>query len=279
MRDRTSNVVGTSDAATSSSKASGKSLFGEHVGEDAMREPAQVGEGVPNPILRRRKLRGGRGIDAGEGDLQMERDADQPLLRAVVQVAFDAPPLSVGGGNHASLGCLNVREPCFRRRRELRVLQRQPGSGCDRREHVALFGAPGDQETKHRARLVRQDDVAVVARPISCLAASGVDPSRLARDGEVNPLDATERLYRSGQPGCQPVDGGTGPQRSGRDHAHRDGDDRDGHRQEDQQQTGSCAVSPGRQPDDRRHDLHAQRHQHGANDLARGSRIAVSRAR
>ena len=207
----------------------------------------------------------------------MERDTDQALLCAVVQVAFDAPPLTVRRGDHASLGRLNLRQPRPRHRRELRVLQRQPGSGCDRREHLTLIGAPGDQKTKHRARLVRQDDVPVVAGHLGGLAASGVDPSRLARDSEVHPFDTAERRHRSGQPGSQPVHGRTGTQGPGRDHADRKGDDCHSDRLEDQQQTGSCAVPPGRQPQYRRHDLHAQPHQHGANDQARGSRIAVSR--
>ena len=53
----------------------------------------------------------GRRIGAGEGDSQVERDADQALLGAVVQVAFDAPAFGVRGRDDPPLGGLDLAQP------------------------------------------------------------------------------------------------------------------------------------------------------------------------
>ena len=88
-----------------------------------MREAAQLPERVPNLTFCCRQAHGSRWIGASERDLQMERDTDQALLCTVVQVAFDAPSLTVRRGDHASLGGLNVGQPRLRHRRELGILQ------------------------------------------------------------------------------------------------------------------------------------------------------------
>ena len=53
----------------------------------------------------------------------MERDTDQALLCTVVQVALDAPSLTVRRGDHTSLRGLNVGQPRLRHRGELGILQ------------------------------------------------------------------------------------------------------------------------------------------------------------
>jgi hypothetical protein len=73
-----------------------------------MRESAQLAEGVANLTFCGRQAHGSRLIGARERNLNMERDTDQALLRTVVQVTFDAPSLTVGRGDNASLGRLNV---------------------------------------------------------------------------------------------------------------------------------------------------------------------------
>jgi hypothetical protein len=108
---RTVRVAGTSEVATSSSRGGPEPFAGEHAGEDAVGEPAQAGERVAHPRLRAGQSHAGRWIGPGEGDAQVEGDADQALLGAVVQVAFDAPAFGVRGGDHPLLGGSDLGQP------------------------------------------------------------------------------------------------------------------------------------------------------------------------
>jgi hypothetical protein len=56
----------------------------------------------------------------------VHRRRDQPLLRAVVQVALDAPPLGVGGRHDTRLGSAQVGEPTPTDYVQPRVVQREP---------------------------------------------------------------------------------------------------------------------------------------------------------
>ena len=69
---------------------------------DAARELAQLLERARSSSLARGHARlGGRrvAVDVGLDQPQLHRDRDQPLLRAVVQVALEPPPLGVAGGD------------------------------------------------------------------------------------------------------------------------------------------------------------------------------------
>ena len=96
---RTVRVAGTSEAATSSSRAapspSSASTLGKILGRDWRRRASASRTCVSAPV---QPLRGRR-IGSGEGDPQVA-DADQPLLGAVVQVALDAPAFGIRGRDH-----------------------------------------------------------------------------------------------------------------------------------------------------------------------------------
>ena len=94
-----------------------------------MGEPAQASERVPNLRLRASQPLRGRRIGSGEGDPQMERDADQPLLGAVVQVALDAPAFGIRGRDHPPLGGSDLGQPGAGDGGQLGVAQRQPVAG------------------------------------------------------------------------------------------------------------------------------------------------------
>ena len=86
-------------------------FFDEHAGKHAMCQAAQAAQRLTYSMFRTQQRRCGWRIGTGEGDLQVEGDADQALSRAVVQVAFDAPSFLVGCGDHTALGGSDVRKP------------------------------------------------------------------------------------------------------------------------------------------------------------------------
>ena len=79
-------------------------VVGEHRGVQPARELAQLGQRRAE-LLARALDRGVRGrrvlVDQAVGDPQADRERDEPLLRAVVEVALEPPPLAVAGGDHA----------------------------------------------------------------------------------------------------------------------------------------------------------------------------------
>jgi hypothetical protein len=66
---------------------------------NSARQRAQLVEPRDELAIRLRKQLLGAGVeaDAGTRETQLETDREQPLLRAVVQVALQPPPLSVPG--------------------------------------------------------------------------------------------------------------------------------------------------------------------------------------
>jgi hypothetical protein len=68
----------------------------------------------------------GGGFELGAGKTQREREADQPLLGTVVQVALQPPALGVTGGDDPRAGGTQVLQLRRQFRLEPLVLQRQP---------------------------------------------------------------------------------------------------------------------------------------------------------
>ncbi len=85
----------------------GEAALGEHARADAAREVAQLGERALGLLARladqlHRAL--GIALEALLGHAEVERERDQPRLRAVVQVALDALQLGGRGVDHAGAG-------------------------------------------------------------------------------------------------------------------------------------------------------------------------------
>jgi len=74
---------------------------------DTARQLAQLRERVPELVARRVEQPGGRrrvGVDLGAGEPELQRQRDEALLGAVVQVALDSPPGRVA--RRAACSCL-----------------------------------------------------------------------------------------------------------------------------------------------------------------------------
>ena len=69
---------------------------------------------------------------------ELQRQRDQPLLGAVVQVALDAPPLRVGGRDDALARGLQLGQPRGDLGVQLPVLQRHPGRHPDRLDELGV---------------------------------------------------------------------------------------------------------------------------------------------
>ena len=115
----------------------------QSTGKDAVGDRPQIGE--------RRVHRGlGAGQEvavrgqSGTSHAQVEGGADQPLLRPVVQITFDALPLGIRRGNHAPAGRLDVCEARLTDGRQFRVAQRQTSRGRE-------FRGASPPSRRHRA--------------------------------------------------------------------------------------------------------------------------------
>ena len=78
-------------------------------------------------LLRQRRV----GADAALDHPQLERDGDEPLLRAVVEVALQPPPFRVAGGDDALARGAQLREPVLGLGLQPRVVERDRGRGGD----------------------------------------------------------------------------------------------------------------------------------------------------
>ena len=83
---------------------------------DPARELAQLLERLRELVGRRRDellRQRGVGTDAVVDHPELERDGDEPLLRAVVEVALQPPPLRVARGDEALARGAQLREPAL----------------------------------------------------------------------------------------------------------------------------------------------------------------------
>ena len=113
----------------------------EHRGMDPARELAQLlqrlGElvaGRPDELLRQRRV----GADAALDHPQLKGDGDEPLLRAVVEVALQPPPLRVAGGDDALARGAQLREPVLGLGLQPRVVERDRGRGGDGLDELGI---------------------------------------------------------------------------------------------------------------------------------------------
>ena len=95
-------------------------------------------------------------------ELQGERD--QPLLGAVVQVALDAAPLGVGGGDDALARGLQLGQPRVDLGVQLPVLQRDPGRHADGLDELGVV-VERPVVDQHGDRAPRRGPPASTARP------------------------------------------------------------------------------------------------------------------
>jgi hypothetical protein len=71
---------------------------------------------------------------------ECHRDRDEPLLRPVVQVAFDSAPLGVGRLDQTRTRSLQLGQPRAQFRLQARVLERQRSSGTNRPDQLVVLG-------------------------------------------------------------------------------------------------------------------------------------------
>ena len=95
--------TGVSQPTVSDSSALRRPALGERHRVQPAREVAQLGLSLAELVAGEAQDVGGlvAAVELALGDLEQVRDGQQPLLRAVVQVAADAPALGVGGLDHA----------------------------------------------------------------------------------------------------------------------------------------------------------------------------------
>ena len=108
---------------------------------DAARELAQLLERVGELVARGRRelLRlGGVAPDVGAEHPQLERERDEPLLGAVVQVALEPAALGVAGRDDALARRLHLGEPGLRLRQEALVLEGHRRRGAHRLDHLRV---------------------------------------------------------------------------------------------------------------------------------------------
>ena len=113
----------------------------ERGGVDAARELAQLLERRRELAARRRHQllgRGGVAPDVGLDHPQLQRDRDQPLLRAVVQIALEPAALGVAGGHDALAGRLHLGEPSLGLLQQALVLERHRRRRADRLDHLRI---------------------------------------------------------------------------------------------------------------------------------------------
>ena len=108
---------------------------------DAARELAQLLQRVRELVARGgHELLGLGGIaaDVRADHPQLQRERDEPLLRAVVQVALEPAALGVAGRDDALARRLHLGEPGLGLREQTLVLQRHRRRGADRLDHLRV---------------------------------------------------------------------------------------------------------------------------------------------
>ena len=73
------------------------------------------------------------------GEPERHRDGDEPLLRAVVQVALEPPPFRIGGVDHPRTRDSKLFEPRAQVGLQTFVLEREPGGGTDGVDEIGLI--------------------------------------------------------------------------------------------------------------------------------------------
>ena len=110
-----------------------QALVGERSGKDALRDHAQLVDGLPRYFHGAAQQLGcvriGVRSHAQSDHLQSERQRHQALLGTVVQVTLDATALDIPGGDEPLARCPDVGDARAQLGLEPLVLQREP-SGC-----------------------------------------------------------------------------------------------------------------------------------------------------
>ena len=103
-----------------------------------MRELAQLVERGAQLRVGCVEALGGRAAELRAQQSQREREHDEPLLGAVVEVALEPPPLGVAGLDDARPRRAQLLEPRARLRLQPLVVEREPGGGADLLEQTGI---------------------------------------------------------------------------------------------------------------------------------------------
>src|SRR5262249_3056110 len=87
-------------------KRRGEPFAAEHSRIDPVGELAEPRDRGPDLALGPDELR----VLPARGEAERDRDADEPLLRAVVEVALEPAPLAVRGGHQTGARCTQIGE-------------------------------------------------------------------------------------------------------------------------------------------------------------------------
>ena len=175
---------------------------------DAAGQLAQLAERERELLLRAvDQLVGPVGIrvELALGEPQRERERDEPLLGAVVQVALQPPALLRAGLDDARAGGAQLLDAGAQLGLQPLVLHRQAGGGRDRAQQVGLLGQRHVVQDRADAPVLEHDlgpraHRIAVRRQLDRMAV-GVDPLALV----LEPEDEIERAVaeRVGQPAAQ----------------------------------------------------------------------------
>jgi hypothetical protein len=137
---------------------------------DAAGQLAELGQGEPQLagrfVERRRQLPVDGGRDLRAGDPEGQRQVDQPLLGAVVQVPLDPATLGIAELDDPGPGGADLLELGPDLRLEALVLDRQAGGGGDRLDQLGLVveGGVVDQGGDGVAVVAQDGDAAAAGR-------------------------------------------------------------------------------------------------------------------
>ena len=134
-------------------------------------ELAQLGDRLLDLVLcARERVRVGR-VTTGGREPERERERDEPLLSAVVEVALESPPLGVGGGNEPDARCPHLRELRPHLGRQALVLEHEPCSRANGLHERRLVEQR--RIVNERGDLSPRAVTSVIARFGSCGSSSG----------------------------------------------------------------------------------------------------------
>ena len=108
------------------------------------------------------------------GELEREADPEQALLRAVVEVALEPPPLGVAGLDDARAGGAYLGELGAQLGLEARVLEREARGGARPPRRARARRASAGSWTSAATRSAVRARARVTARPVTWLTSSGL---------------------------------------------------------------------------------------------------------
>ena len=158
-----------------------QACLGQHRGVDAVCELAQLGERAVDLVSDVAQTLGELALCAGARQAQVEYDGEQALLRAVVQVALQAPSRLVRGRDDARPRAAQLPELGEHLRAQRLVLDRQPRGRAEQAVELAI-GEHGGVVDDDREQATAAGDARRGSRRLHADRSVGVDEASDGRD-------------------------------------------------------------------------------------------------